>query len=60
MTDGSLLISALEARTLLNMCHATFYRVRKNPEFPKARYINGRKRPLFVRKELEEWVSKLP
>jgi predicted DNA-binding transcriptional regulator AlpA len=59
MNDERLLINAIEAREILNMCHATFYRVRKMSGFPKPRYINGRKRPMYLRKEIEEWVSNL-
>lgn len=60
MTNVSLLVTIVEARKILGMPNSTFYRIKKSPGFPKPRYIEGRKRPLYIRKELEEWVSKLP
>jgi predicted DNA-binding transcriptional regulator AlpA len=55
-----LLINLTEARRLVGMRDSTFYLLRKDPRFPKPKYIGGKKRPMYIRKELEEWVSKLP
>ncbi len=56
----SLLLNAKQAQDLIGVSSNRFYELVKLPEFPKAKIMTGGKRPMYVRRELEEWVKNLP
>lgn len=59
MEELPLLINITEARRYLGMKDSTFYQLRKTTKFPKPKYIGGKKRPMYARQELEDWVKNL-
>ena len=54
----SLLLYPNEARKLLGVQTTKFYEFVKLPDFPKPRNPLG-KRPMYLRKEIEEWATNL-
>ncbi len=55
---SSLLIYPKQAAVLLGIGTTKFYELNKLPNFPKVRNPSG-KRPMYLRKEIEDWVYKL-
>ena len=53
-----LLIYPIEARKLLGVQATKFYELVKLPDFPKPRNPLG-KRPMYLRKEIEDWANNL-
>lgn len=53
-----LLLYPSQARKLLGVQTTKFYELVKLPDFPKPRNPLG-KRPMYLRKEIEEWVTNL-
>lgn len=58
MSIVSLLVYPHEARALLGVSETKFRELVKLPDFPKPRRP-GMKRPMYVRKEIEDWVKGL-
>lgn len=47
-----------KAQKMLGVKPTKFYELNKLPDFPKPRLVG--KRPMYVLKEIEDWVNKLP
>jgi predicted DNA-binding transcriptional regulator AlpA len=58
MSDESLLIYPKQVQEIFGVGPTKFYEINKLPDFPKAAILNG-KRPMYKRKEIEEWVTNL-
>lgn len=58
MKNQSLLVYPKQAQEILGVGPTKFYEFIKKDDFPKAKLPNG-KRPMYLRRELEEWVNKL-
>lgn len=44
---------------LLGVGTTKFHDIKKRPDFPKARNVDG-KTPMYLRKEIEDWSNSLP
>lgn len=58
MSNQCLLVYPKEARKILGVGSTKFYELKKDPRFPKAKIMNG-KRPMYLVKDLEEWANNL-
>lgn len=58
MKNQSLLVYPKQAQEILGVGPTKFYEFIKKDDFPKSKLPNG-KRPMYLRRELEEWVNKL-
>ncbi|HAU1192559.1 TPA: helix-turn-helix transcriptional regulator [Legionella pneumophila] len=59
MKDLSLLVYPKQAQEIIGVKPTKFYELNKLPGFPKPRITSLGKRPMYVRKELVEWISNL-
>lgn len=57
--EEPLLLYPQDARNLIGVKNTKFYELAKLPDFPKPRNPLG-KRPMYLRKEIEDWVNGLP
>ncbi|CAM2736672.1 Predicted transcriptional regulator [Legionella steigerwaltii] len=58
MSEQSLLLYPNQAQKFLGVGPTKFYELVKLPDFPKPRNPLG-KRPMYLRKEIEEWAINL-
>ncbi|ARG96757.1 helix-turn-helix transcriptional regulator [Legionella micdadei] len=58
--ENPLLAYPKHAKEILGVGTTKFYELNNLPNFPKPRFPLGSKRPMYVRKELEDWVNNLP
>lgn len=58
MYEAPILLYPNHAQKLLGVKSTKFYELLQTPGFPKPRSVSG-KRPMFLRKELEEWANNL-
>lgn len=56
--NESLLIYRKKAEEILGVGTTKFYELMKIPGFPKPKIIDG-KRPMFLRKDVEDWALNL-
>lgn len=56
---NGLLLYPKAAAELLGIGTTKFHELKKRPDFPKARDVDG-KTSMYVRKEIEEWSNSLP
>lgn len=54
-----LLVNTTSAKQALNVGNTKFHELKKDPRFPKARYPNGKNRPMYLLSELEKYVESI-
>lgn len=59
MNELPILLYPNQAQKFLGVKPTKFYELTQIPDFPKPRSPSG-KRPMYLRKELEDWANNLP